>query len=88
MFEDSEGMATGIKKLIAMRSEVGITAVSPVDVLNAEKNQYLADITGENGVVRIRMGRKEDVGEYTPKEEDGWEDVLADGSFNVWKRNS
>jgi alpha-amylase len=88
MFEDSTELAKGIKALIAMRKELGITAVSEVEVLNAEQNQYLAETTGESGVARIRMGRKKELGKYEMSEGDGWELVLEGLTVRVWKKAS
>ena len=89
LYEDSAELGDGIRKLAAMRKHLGITAGSDVEILGKpEKNQYMAETTGERGRARICMGRKQDMGDWQPDTSQGWEQVLHDKTFSVWQKSS
>lgn len=51
-----------IKKLIAIRKSVGLTNQSTVSVVETSSNRYVAEVTGTNGKLLIKVGR----GSYDP----------------------
>ena len=51
-----------IKKLIAIRKSVGLTNQSEVNVIESSTSRYVAEVTGTNGKLLIKIGR----GSYTP----------------------
>jgi alpha-amylase len=83
-FEDSEKLKEGIKVLLQLRKRRGIVADSPVCILTAEHDQYVADVQGQHGTVRVHLGPKRDMGDKVPKE--GWEQVLKGADFCVWEK--
>lgn len=86
VYEDSEDLAAGIRTLITIRKQAGVTAVSKVVILNAEPEQYVADVHGMAAVVRVRLGPNEDMGKHEPTAEDGWCKVVKGSDFCVWTR--
>lgn len=49
-----------LKKMIAARNNAGVTNTSSVTVLKAERNCYMAVITGTNGKLAVRIGSTND----------------------------
>jgi alpha-amylase len=87
LYEDSADLASGIRTLIAMRKRAGVTAVSKVVILNAEPEQYVADVYGTDALVRVRLGPMEKMGKHEPTAVDGWGTVLKGSDFCVWTRS-
>ena len=71
-----------LKKLIAIRKAVGVNNESAVNVLEATANRYVAEVSGTNGKLVIKVGR----GSYSPS---GYttDDVVASNSiYSIWTK--
>ncbi|MBQ5472826.1 MAG: hypothetical protein IIT58_12610 [Treponema sp.] len=69
-----------IKELIALRSEVGITDMSDVKVIQADTTRYAAEITGNTGSAYVVLGTALD---STPE---AYALVLEGTGFQVYKK--
>lgn len=71
-----------IQRLINIRLSVGVHNQSAVKVLRSDKTAYLAEVTGANGQLVVRIG----TGDATP-EGYGDADVVASGDqYRVWTK--
>ena len=73
----------GIKDLMHLRKDAGIRASSDIRILIAEKDSYVADITGDRFIVRCKIGPAKDTGRWEPIE-DGWEKVMKEKNVCIW----
>jgi hypothetical protein len=85
-FEDSEELKAGIKTLMQLRKRTGIVSSSQISILTAKHDQYVADVQGQQGMVRVKLGPKHEMGDKTPK--DDWKQVLKGVDFCVWEKIS
>lgn len=69
-----------IKKLIAIRKSVGLTNQSVVNVWEVSRNRYVAEVTGTNGKLLIKVGR----GTYTPNGYSDSNKVAGNSVYTVW----
>jgi hypothetical protein len=87
MVQESEELVRDIKFLINLRKEAGIKASSHIRILAAEKDIYVADITGDRNIIRCKLGPQENMGRWSPRDSDGWELKLSDkGNVQLWSR--
>jgi hypothetical protein len=84
--QDSDGLARAIRLLVRLRQEAGVSASSAVRILVAERDQYVADITGTREVLRCKLGPKTNMGKHAAIPEHGWAEVVHDRSCSVWRR--
>lgn len=78
-YKDYKGQ---IQRLINVRNSVGLHNLSPVSVLSTGKDIYMAEVTGANGKLVVRIGSRN----VTP---DGYTDadVVASGDqYRVWTK--
>lgn len=78
-YKDYKGQ---IQRLINVRNSVGLHNLSPVNVLSTGKDIYMAEVTGANGKLVVRIGSRN----VTP---DGYTDadVVASGDqYRVWTK--
>lgn len=78
-YKDYKGQ---IQRLINVRNSVGLHNLSPVNVLSTGKDIYMAEVTGANGKLVVRIGSRN----VTP---DGYTDadVVASGEqYRVWTK--
>jgi len=68
-----------IKKLISIRKSFGITSGSKVNVLLADNSKYVANITGNNGQLIVKIGP----GNYTPGASD-WKLLTSGNDYALW----
>lgn len=71
-----------IQRLINVRNSVGLHNLSPVNVLSTGKDIYMAEVTGANGKLVVRIGSRN----VTP---DGFTDadVVASGDqYRIWTK--
>lgn len=71
---------------VALRKRWGIHADSKLEILAAEKDMYVARITGDAGPVVLKLGPRYDMGSLMPKKEDGWEKAVKGLDFAVWEK--
>lgn len=86
LFEGAAALADAIKTLLDVRRYAGITSVSPVIILSALPDQYIAQIEGGYGDVRVRLGPNVVMDGCEVYAEDGWELALSDPNASVWVR--
>lgn len=86
MYEESEDLAQSVKALMDLRRRAGVKASSPMRILMAEKDCYVADITGHHAVIRCNIGPRKDLGRWDPLLEPNWEVELKDKNTCVWSR--
>lgn len=73
-----------IKKLIAIRKSVGLTNQCTVNVLETTSNRYVAEVTGKNGKLLIKIGR----GSYDPSSK-GYttaDKVAGNALYSIWTK--
>lgn len=73
-----------IKKLIAIRKSVGLTNQCTVNVLETTNNRYVAEVTGNNGKLLIKIGR----GSYDPSAK-GYstaDKVAGNALYSIWTK--
>ena len=73
-----------IKKLIAIRKSVGLTNQCTVNVLETSSNRYVAEVTGKNGKLLIKIGR----GSYDPSSK-GYttaDKVAGNALYSIWTK--
>lgn len=73
-----------IKKLIAIRKSVGLTNQCTVNVLETTNNRYVAEVTGNNGKLLIKIGR----GSYDPSSK-GYstsDKVAGNALYSIWTK--
>lgn len=79
--------ATEIAALCAMRREAGVGADSPVKVLMAEADIYLASVQGTRAELIVKLGPRFDMPEeLAPDEADGWAIAASGNDYAVWRR--
>lgn len=83
MLQDDEELVQGIKDLITLRKNAGIRVSSHIRILKAEKDLYVADISGDHCVIRCRIGPSKEMGIWEPHE-DGWEKVMKEKNICIW----
>ena len=71
-----------IKNLIAIRKSVGLTNQSAVKVLTVSKNMFVAEVTGANGSLVIKVGR----GSYTPNGYSAADKVAGNNAYSIWTK--
>lgn len=71
-----------IKNLISIRKSVGLTNQSTVKVLTVNKNMYVAEVTGTNGKLVIKVGR----GSYTPSGYTNDDKVAGNSAYTIWTK--
>lgn len=81
-------MKSRIKKMIEMRKRMGIHSTSAVKVLKVKPKQYVADIKGRHGVVRVKLGPERDMGEHKPDADDGWKQLQKGHDYCLWEKAS
>eukprot|EP00898_Chlorokybus_atmophyticus_P002293 jgi/Chlat1/3064/Chrsp21S03381 len=72
-----------IRALIAARKLSGVHAESPVSILAAEADLYMANIDDK---LMVKLGPRHDLGHLAP--DGGWESVAWGNDYCVWKKNS
>lgn len=86
MYADADELKEGICTLMAMRKRNGIVADSSIEILQAAPSQYIADVRGQKGTVRVKLGPEREMGDLMPAEEDGWERVIKGSDFCLWEK--
>jgi alpha-amylase len=86
--QESDGLKSRVVDMISMRKRMGIHSASPVKVLSAEPEQYVAETTGRNGAVRVKLGPKRDMGVHKPDEAAGWKQIGKGKDYALWERAS
>mmetsp|Transcript_17941 Transcript_17941/g.53987 ORF Transcript_17941/g.53987 Transcript_17941/m.53987 type:complete len:489 (+) Transcript_17941:115-1581(+) len=72
-----------MKSLIALRERAGLHSRSKLEIKLAEADIYVAVIDDK---VTVKLGPRYDMGELTPKEEDGWKRTLKGNDWAVWEK--
>lgn len=71
-----------IKKFIAIRKSVGLTNQSTVNVIETSTNRYVAEVTGTNGKLLIKVGR----GSYSPSNYTSDDKVAGNALYSIWTK--
>jgi len=74
-----------IKDLIELRKRNGIRADSKIEIKCAQDDMYIAVI---NDCVMFKCGPGTEMGDFLPKESDGWKIACTGKDFAVWERSS
>ncbi|KAF8062795.1 AMY1.2 [Scenedesmus sp. PABB004] len=72
-----------IKTLAAVRRRNGIVSDTPVRIVAAEADLYVAEVGGR---VTLKLGPRYDMGPLLPKEADGWKTATWGKDYCVWER--
>ncbi|GIL81108.1 hypothetical protein Vretimale_12784 [Volvox reticuliferus] len=86
VFSWGEGLRREISSLTALRRRLGVVADSPLRVLTADKDLYVARVDGRSGSVVLKLGPRYDMGSLLPRREDGWTMALSGRDWAVWER--
>ncbi|GIL50540.1 hypothetical protein Vafri_6713 [Volvox africanus] len=86
LFAWGEGLRREIFALTALRRRLGLAADSPLKVLAADKDLYVARVDGRSGSVVLKLGPRYDMGSLLPRREDGWAMTLSGRDWAVWER--
>ncbi|PNH09189.1 Alpha-amylase isozyme 3A [Tetrabaena socialis] len=73
-----------IAKLAALRRRAGVLADSPLEILAAEPDMYVARVANS---LTVKMGPRFDMGALLPQERDGWQFVMSGKDWAVWERS-
>jgi hypothetical protein len=68
-----------------LRRRNNIVADSPIKILAAEADLYVAEI---NSSVVLKLGPRMDMGPLLPKEAEGWRAAVWGKDFCLWERHS
>lgn len=70
---------------VAIRKRAGLRADSPLEILAAEKDLYVARCGGR---VTLKLGPRYDMGGLVPKASDGWRMAAKGTDFAVWEKDA
>mmetsp|Transcript_21286 Transcript_21286/g.67360 ORF Transcript_21286/g.67360 Transcript_21286/m.67360 type:complete len:572 (-) Transcript_21286:277-1992(-) len=87
--EDADDLQMGIRNLMDIRRRCGIRRSSPVEILVADADCYVARV-GEEGVgqVTVKLGPRLDLGGLVPRAHDGWEMSAYGNDWCIWEKTS
>lgn len=71
---------------VALRKRAGICADSKLEILAAEKDMYVARVTGTSGALTLKLGPRYDMGGLVPKKEEGWAMVTNGKDYALWEK--
>ena len=66
-----------------LRQRAGIRADSPLEILAAERDMYVARI---GSTVTIKLGPRYDMGNLVPRKEEGWQLAASGKDWAVWEK--
>lgn len=81
LFSWGTQLGDAIRALVRVRRAAGITAVSRLHIKCARHDLYVHEITGERGIVVLKLGPALDMGDLKPSREQGYRRV---GSGHWW----
>lgn len=76
--------AATVDACLQIRRRNGIISDSPIKILAAESDLYVAEVAGS---VMLKLGARYDMGCLVPKESDGWKVATWGKDFCVWEKN-
>ncbi|GBG64666.1 hypothetical protein CBR_g45721 [Chara braunii] len=79
------GLKEEIKNLVKLRQRNGVHAKSPVKILAAESDMYVAEVIGTSGSVILKLGPRYDMGKLTPSKGD-WRKAASGRNYSVWEK--
>lgn len=68
---------------VAIRKRAGLRADSPLEILAAERDMYVARCGGR---VTLKLGPRYDMGGLVPKAADGWRMAAKGQDWAVWEK--
>ena len=71
------------QKQVHLRQRAGIRADSPLEILAAERDMYVARI---GSTVTIKLGPRYDMGNLVPRKEEGWQLAASGKDWAVWEK--
>lgn len=81
------GMAAEIAAMCAVRREAGVRADSPVQILLAEADIYMASVQGARAELVVKLGPRFEMPEaLVPAEGDGWAMAASGKDYAIWWR--
>eukprot|EP00775_Hariotina_reticulata_P007314 gene7314-7526_t len=83
-FDWGSELRNTIRTLANIRRRNGIISDSPIKILAAESDLYVAEVAGS---VTLKLGARYDMGCLVPKESDGWKVATWGKDFCVWEKN-
>ncbi|KAG2422982.1 hypothetical protein HXX76_015653 [Chlamydomonas incerta] len=83
VFEWGEPLRAEITALTELRRRVGLHAESPLEILAAEPDMYVARVGGR---VTVKLGPRYEIGDLLPKEAEGWKFVMSGKDWAVWEK--
>lgn len=81
LFDWGDAYKGKILKLVEIRKNAGITATSPVEILRAEDNLYVAVVSGKKNKVLVKLGSS-----WNWQPEPGWASAENGEGYAVWTR--
>lgn len=86
-FSDNNNMPEEIAALCAVRREAGVRADSPVKIMMAESDLYLANVQGVRSELVVKLGPRYNMPqELTPDEKQGWNIAASGKDYAIWRR--
>jgi len=83
--QDSPKLRDEIISLIKARKRNGIRSDSRLYVHLAKQDMYVADVDGQNGKLRIKLGPGMDMEGLAPAKGEGWKAIAAGDGFCIWE---
>jgi len=72
-----------IAELAALRRRAGVKADSPIQILAAEPDMYVACIASR---LTCKLGPRHHMGDLLPQSNDGWTLALSGENWAIWER--
>ncbi|KAG1652648.1 hypothetical protein FOA52_009211 [Chlamydomonas sp. UWO 241] len=83
LFDWGDALSGEIKELLAIRKRNGIVAGTPLTILCADDDLYVARV-GER--LTVKLGPRIDIGDLKPKKEDGWVKAASGNDYAIWEK--
>lgn len=84
---DGSPVRSAIEALVKLRRDAGVGASSTLNIREAARDLYVADVRGARLEVRVKLGGAMDMGRWLPSGEEGWELRVSGQWFAVWARD-